>query len=673
MAGISSLGIGSGLDLSGLVENILSAERIPVENTINRQQNKLTTELSGVGIFRGAVSSFRSSLAGLESASSYSTTNFSNPKSSAMSVSITNDAAVGSYDIDITNLAETHSLASGTFTSLDEVVGTGTLQIKFGTITGPGFTSFAADANSTVQSITLDSNNNTLTGLKDYINEGDFGVKASIINDGSGYRLTMQSNTSGTNGAMEITVTDTGDGNNTDALGLSRLAFNASATQMTQTKVAQDASLTVNGISVTSSSNTLSDMIEGTTLTLIEETAGTPFTLTITNDTSSATDAIETVVDGFNTMINSLNDLSRSDSEGAGILAGDSVLRNFTTQIRSLLTGNVTGLSGSITALSTIGISTQADGTLSIDNSKFSSAVSANPTDALALFAQLGKTTDSNINFDTFSEDSVAGTYDINITQMATQSVMTGTTGLSLPITIDNNNDNISFYIDGISTGSLSLTQGSYTTGTDLATELQLQINSASAIKDDDLTVTVTYDTTNNGFVITSNQYGSDSQIEVTNVDTNTTADLGFSISTSVAGLDVAGTIGGNAAIGTGQNLVGTAGGSNGLSIDIIGGTTGSRGSLQFTRGLISSLNTFLGSYIDGLGILSSKEDGLNTSLESLQDDRDNLERRLSATETRLINQFSALDGLLARFQKTGDFLSQQISSLPGFTFNNSN
>ncbi len=667
MAGISSLGIGSGLDLGGLVDSIVSAERIPVENTIARQQNKLTTELSGVGIFRGAVSSFRSSLSGLENTSSYSTKNFSNPKSSALSVSVSNDAAVGAYDIDITNLAETHSLASGAFSSLEEVVGTGTIQVKFGTITGPGFTSFAPDADSTVKTITLDSTNNTLTGLRDAINEGDFGVKASIINDGSGYRLTMQSKSSGANAAMELTVTDTGDGNDTDALGLSRLAFNASATQMVETKAAEDASLTVNGIAVTSSSNTLTDMIEGASFTLIQETAGTSFTLRITDDTTAATDAIESVVKGFNEMITSLNELSQSSEESAGLLAGDSVLRNFTSQIRTLLTGNVTGLSGSITSLSTIGIKTQADGTLSIDQAKFGSAVAANPSDALALFAQLGKVSDSNIEFDTFNDDSVAGTYDVNITQMATKSVMTGAVGLGLPITIDGNNDTLSFYIDGVSTGSFNLTQGNYATGDELAIELQLQINSADAISKEDLSVTVTYDSLSSGFVITSNQYGASSQIEVTSVDTNTVADLGLSVSTSVAGLDVAGTIGGNTAIGTGQKLVGTAGGSNGLSLDIIGGSTGDRGSIQFTRGLISSLNSFLGDYIGGSGILMAKEDGLNSSLATLEDDRVNLERRIAALETRLINQYTALDGLLAQFQSTGDFLSQQIGSLPGF------
>lgn len=673
MASVSSLGIGSGLDLSSLLENLVASERGPVENTIARQQSKLTTELSGVGVFRGAISSFRSSLAGLQNFDSYSSRSYSNPKSSALDVSITNEAAVGSYNIDITNLAEQHSLASSAFTSLDSVVGTGTMEIKFGTITGPGFTSFATDSASTIQTITIDSSNNTLTGMRDHINGGDYGVNASIVNDGTGYRLTLQSENSGANAAMQISITDTGDADNLDDAGLSRFAFNASATQMTETQAAEDAALTINGLAITSETNSLNDNVEGISFTLKEETDGTPFTVSVTNNTSSVTDAINTVVDGYNEMMTTLNELGVADVEGGstGLLVGDSSLRGFTNTVRSMMTGTVSGLTGSITALSTIGVTTQTDGTLSIDSSKLSAALADNPEGAVALFAQVGQISDSNIEFDSFTSDSVAGSYDINVTQIATQSVMTGSTGLSLPITIDGDNDNISFYIDGVSTGSLSLTQGDYTTGTDLATELQLQINSAEDLKDASITVNVEYDTINDGFIITSNKYGSDSKVEITSVDTNTVAELGLSISTATDGLNVAGTIGGSAATGSGQTLTSTQGNSNGLSIIVSGGSIGSRGSLPFTRGLIESMDSLLGNYLDSSGVLSSREDGINESFERLQDEQDSLDLRIEALEARLISQFSALDALVANLQSTGNFLTQQIDSLPGFTYDN--
>lgn len=668
MAGISSLGIGSGLDLSGLVENLLNAERAPVQNSLDRQQGSLTTELSGIGIFRGAISSFRSSLSGLGAFENYSTRSSTNSNPDALSASISNDAAVGSYDIDITNLAEKHALASDAFASLDEVVGSGNLQIKFGTITGPGFSAFTADNASTIQNITIDSSNNTLSGLKNYINNGNYGVNASIINDGSGYRLTLQSEHSGENAAMEITVTDTGDANNVDANGLSRLAFNASATQMTQTRAAEDATVLINGITVTSADNTLQNTIEGVTLTLAKETAGTPFIFSVAKNTASASEAIHQVVDGYNGMIASLNELSQVGIDGAesGILVGDSVLRSFTSNIRALMTGKVSGLSGSITALSTIGIKTQSDGTLSVDDAALGKALDENPLDALALLAQVGKTSDAQVKFDDFTAQTRAGLYDVNVSQVATQSILNGATGLTLPITVDANNDNITFRVDGITTGSLTLTQGSYTTGDEFAAEMQSRINTASTMQDAGISVSVSFDSANNGLVITSNQYGSESQIEITAVDTNTTADFGLSVAAATIGQDVAGTIGGLAAIGEGQTLTGSAGAVNGLSLTVTDGATGARGNVRFTRGLVESMNDLIASYLDSDGILSTKENGLNASLDEIQTQRANLEDRLATLQTRYIAQFSALDALVSRFQTMGNYLSQQIDSLPG-------
>jgi flagellar hook-associated protein 2 len=668
MASISSLGIGSGLDLGNLVNSLIDAERVPVENSIARQQNRLTTELSGLGIFRGAVSSFKSSLSGLADPANYSNRSFTNSNPTAVSASVEDDAAVGSYNIDVTNLAENHSLASAAFTSTSDIVGEGTIQIRFGTITGPGFTSFAADPESTIANLTIDSSNNTLSGLRDYINEGDFGVTASIINDGSGYRLTLQSDTSGANAAMEITVSDTGDGNHTDNLGLSRLAFNASATQMTETQAAEDAALSVNGIPVTSSSNTLTEMIEGVSLTLRQETAGEKLNFSVTEDTTVIASSIRKVVSGYNDMMTALNDLGQAGPEGseAGILVGDSTLRAFISSVRSQMTGTVDGLNGSITALSTIGIRTAGDGSLSIDENAFGAALAGNPEDALALFAPVGRLTDDQMSFAGYSDNSVAGNYAVNITQLATRSSLSGATGLNPAITIGAGNDNLEMIIDGFSTGQLALTHGNYTTGADLATELQLQINSVQTLQDAGVSVSVSYNTTTNGFEITSNKYGSQSGVEIQAVDTTTAADLGLSTGSAAAGLDVAGTIGGASATGDGQTLTSDSGDALGLAVVVSGGTLGERGGLRFTRGLIEQLDSFLDGYLDSDGILSAREDGITESLEGLTDEREQLNLRLESLEARLVAQFSALDALVANFQSTSNFLAQQINNLPG-------
>lgn len=663
MAGFSSLGIGSGLDLGRLVDSLLAAERRPTEFNLNRREARLASDLSGVGLMKAALAGFQSSLTGLDDASSYNTRSFSNSNATALGVSVNNNAEPGAYSIDITTLAASQSLATAAYTSTTDIVGTGTIQIRYGTITGPGFSSFAVNADEVVQTITVDSSNNTLAGLKDHINNGDFGVTAAIINDGSGFRLTLTADKSGAEHAMEISITDTGDGNNLDSVGLSALAYNASATNVTETRAAVDALLSVNGLTITSDTNILTEVIEGVTLTL-KETTTTALNLSVSESNTQLTNSIRNVVKAYNSMITQLNGLSAagSPSTQAGLLVGDASLRTFTEGLRRIMTSEVQGLSGSVTALARIGITTQSDGTLTINESTFATAISDNPTDVLALFAPVGQISDSLIVFNSSDKSSLPGSYLINITSIATRGVLNGGTGVG-SLTIDADNDNLTFSIDGVSTGSISLTQGVYASATALAAEIQSQINSASNIVDAELSVAVTYDSANDRFVITSNAYGSNSDVQITAIDTNSNADLGFSLATGTVGVDVAGSIGGVTATGSGQTLSIT----NGFSIDVLGGNTGTRGSLGFSRGFIESLNDLLDDNLNATtGSLVAREKGLNESLADIGDDRIALNLRMASVEARLIAQFSALDLLVAQFQATANFLTQQINILPG-------
>ncbi|MCK4710309.1 MAG: flagellar filament capping protein FliD, partial [Gammaproteobacteria bacterium] len=419
MAGISSLGIGSGLDLNGLVASLLTAERSPIENSLNRQESKLTTALTGVGLMKSALSTFQSSIAGLADASSYSTRSGTNSNTDALNATISNDASAGSYSIEIDNLAANQSLATSAYADIDATIGSGEIQIRFGSISGPGFTSFNVNADKTTQTITVDSSNNTLSGLRDEINNGNYGVSASIVNDGTGYRLTLSSDDTGADNAMEISITDTGDANNTDTSGLSALAYNATAANLTQTQAAENASVRLNGLTVTSATNVLDEAIEGVTLTLQQETtADSPIRLNINEDTTEITESITSVADAYNEMITALNELSTAgtESSSAGIMVGDASLRSFTTSVRSMLTRQVEGLTGSITALADVGITTQSDGTLTVDTTRFNQAVSDNPSAAIALFAPLGESTDSLISFNSSGDNSKPGSYNINIT-----------------------------------------------------------------------------------------------------------------------------------------------------------------------------------------------------------------------------------------------------------------
>ncbi len=668
MAGISSLGIGSGLDLGGLVESLVAAERIPTENRLNRREAEASSDLSGVGIMKAALSSFQSSLSVFDDADNFSTRSVSNSNSTALGVSVTNDAEIGSYSIDITQVAQSQSLASASYSSSTEIIGTGTIDIRFGSISGPGFSSFSVNPDKSNASITVDSSNNTLAGLKDNINDGDYGVTASIINDGSGYRLTLTSDDTGVDSAMEISITDTGDGNDLDSSGLSALAYNASTTNLSETQTAANAVLSINGLVVSSASNTLDEVIEGVTLT-VKETTSSSVTLNLSESNSALGKSIRSVVSSYNDMMGELSQLSHagSDTTSAGLLVGDASLRNFISGIRRLMTSQISGLDGSITALADMGITTASDGSLSIDESTFSAALADNPTGALALFAPVGQIDDSLIKFNSADDSNDAGSYGINITTVATRGSLNGGTGVS-NLTINDDNDNLTFSIDGVSTGSLSLTQGVYSSAAALAAEIQSQINSASTIQDDGLSVTVSYDSTNDRFEFTSDTYGSSSTVEITAIDTNSSADLGLAVASGTDGVDVAGSIGGVTATGEGQTLSI----SNGFSIEVLGGVTGDRGSIGFSRGFAESVYDFLEGFLDSTdGSLTIRESGLNDSLEDISDERTALLVRLESVQARLVSQFSALDILVSQFQSTGNFLAQQLDNLPGWGSNN--
>ncbi len=665
MASISSLGIGSGLDLSNLVSGLLAAERRPLENSLNRRESTLAAELSGIGLMRSAIADFRASLSSLSNADSFTTRSLSNSNTDAIEASVSNEASPGNYSLDVQNLAEQHSLASSSYADINQEIGTGTLTIRFGTITGPGFGSFAVNPDKAAQTLTIDSSNNTLAGLRDYINQNEFGFSAAIINDGSGYRLTLTSDSSGEASAMEITVSDS-DGSDVDNLGLSNLAYNAGAANLIQTQAGEDALLTVNGLTVTSSSNTLNDMIEGLSLTLKQETNGTPVSIQIKENSDALKSSIESLVEDFNSMISQLNDLGKAGEEESGILVGDATLRNFVNSVRSHITSEVPGVPGDIRALVDIGITTQRDGSLSIDSGKLNAALSEHPNQVKALFAPVGETSDSQIRFLDSSDASMPGQYAIQIDQLASKGSYTGTGGLAFPLTIDANNDELAVSVNGKSSGPLALTQGSYADGAALATELQAAINSSSLLSEAGVVVTVSFDSANGSLAIVSNSYGSDSSVSIDSVDTNTTATLGLAVGAGSAGQDVAGRIGGAPAEGKGQVLTALGGDAEGLSIEVLGGATGPRGTLSFSRGFINGLNDFLGGYLDSDGVLTTREEGLNKSLEQIADERAQLERRMAATEERLINQFSKLDTLLAQFQSTSNYLSQQLNKLPG-------
>jgi len=669
MASISSLGVGSGLDLSSIVSGLVEAERAPTENRLNFKQESITTKLSAFGALKSSLSLFQGTLSKVQSSSTFNTKNVSLSNDTVFSASVTTAADTGAYSVEVTDLAQSHSLASSAataFADINDVIGSGSMTIRFGTTTTDPY-SFTQDTSKATEVINVSAanGNNTVSGLRDYINDNDFGVRASIINDGNGYRLTLTSESSGAANSMEISVSGDGDADDTDNSGLSQLAFNASAqTSMLQTVAAQDAALKINGLAITRETNVVTGAINGVTLNLNKDDVGNVVNLNISEDGGSVSAAIEEFVEGYNGLTEAINTLTKYDSASgeSGLLIGDSTVRNISSQLRNLMTSTVAQLDGSIQSFADIGISTQLDGKLQIDSAKLNSAISTVPSEVEALFRAQGRPTDDSVGFVSSSEYTAPGSYSVVVNALATQGVYNATALNNL--TIDSNNDAFAIKVNGTASNAIILTQATYADGDELATHVQAQINADSALKTEGISVSVSFNGT--GLDITSSHYGSDSTVEFTSVDVNMLADFGFDIgSNGAAGTDISGTINGLAATGEGQILTSSSGNSSGLALLVDSGSTGFRGTVSYSQGIISSIDNLLNNYLQSDGLISTREEGLSDELEDINEQREKLNLRISGLEARLISQFATLDSLIAQFNNTSSFLTQQLANLP--------
>ena len=689
MASISSTGLGSGLDINGLVSKLMSAESQPLQQ-LNAKEAAYQAKLTGYGQVKSALSAFQAAVSKLDSASSFQSIAASSADPSIFSASASSIAVPGTYAIEVTQLAQSQKLASGAFSTVNDVVGTGTLTFQFGTDDGSG--GFTVNSDKPTQSIVIDSAHSSLSGIRDAINAANIGVSASIINDGTGYRLSITSTDTGAANSLKITTSGDSDGNDVDNSGLSQLSYDPAGSagngkNLSQTVAAQDAMLNVDGITgISKPSNTVTDVVQGVTLNLLQQSpSGVSTVLNVSNDGSSVQSAVQDFVSAYNDLTSTLSSLTAYDpsTQKGGILVGDSSVRTIQTQLRSVLNTHITGLNGSYSYLSDIGVSFQLDGTLSLDTSKLQTALNTNPNDIAGLFSTLGKASDSLVSYTSATDKTKAGSYDVNVTQLATQGYQDGLTTSALantggtfttPFVIDSNNDSLSLKIDGVQTGTISLTQGSYATGAALAAEIQSKINGDSGLKNAGSSVTVSFDNTSGTFRITSDRYGSASKVEIVTIGTNTTSTLGLSVGAGTAdGVDAAGTIGGVAALGSGQYLTGATGSPvEGLKLLISGGSTGMRGTVNYSQGYAHQLDSFVGFALGSNGPISARTDGINKSIDRINKQVDEMNYRLSEMQKRYLAEFNAMDTLVGQMRATSDYLTQQLSSLSSLTSSSS-
>ncbi len=676
---LTATGLGSGLDIEGLVTQLVASERAISDIQLNRESTKITSKFSALGSLKGALGGFDASLSSLTSASKFESKKASSSDADSIAVTVNSLAVPNSYAVSVSQLAESHALVSSAFADDDTTqLGTGTLTIRKGSTDYDSgtdtYNSFTENSDFESVTINIDSSNNTLQGIAEAINDSDAEINASVVNDGSGFRLLLSSAATGADNSLEIVVDDD-DSNDTDTLGLSRLAFNAAATNLEQTNEALDAQLNINGLSVSSANNTVDMAIEGLTLDLNKVTTG-DVTITVDADFTSVIAAVNSFVAGYNQFATTANSLSafNADTEIAGPLLGDFTLRSITQQVDSIVRGSITNISGSVTSLTQLGVTTNSDGLLELDESTLSQLLESDPDNVADLFASIATPDDADIVFNSVGTETTVGTYAVNISQMASAGSYTGSGvlpdfGGGGTLTIDGDNDNLTLEIDGIDIGEISLSHNTYTTGNDLAAELQAQINAAETLVSAGGSVVVSYDSGSDSLTIQSGSEGSYSTVNILAVDTNSIAELGIDSGNGTAGLDVAGTIGGEAATGTGNILIADEGTvAEGLSLTITGGTTGARGDVVFTRGYASQLEVLFNQILDEEGALETRLDSFEGRLEEINDRRESLELRWEALEERYRQQFNTLDILLANLNSTSTFLQNQLDNIASIT-----
>ena len=668
---ISSLGVGSGIDIRGLVDQLVAAERAPVQNRLDRKETQLQAELSAMGSLKGALNDFRTKVQSLSAASDFRVMKASSSKSDAVSVSASSAAHAGRYDVDVNTLATSQSLASQSFSSpADSVASGGKLTFRFGAVTTDGggqVTGFNQNADRAVEVVDIPATGTSLTAIRDAVNEAEIGVQASIINDGSGERLVFQAQDAGAANGFVVEVDDD-DGNDTDSAGLSQLAFNASAAHQAHTREAQDAELTVNGLSVSRSSNVIDDLVEGVTFTLNETTAAAA-EVTVASDVSAVRKKIEGFVDGFNALQDQIEQIAGYDAETkqSGVLQGNAAVRTINSNLRQLVTERLDVLGErDVRALVDLGITTNRNGRLEIDSARLDEALADNFDEVGALFGVTGLVDGGGLRYESSRSATTAGEYAVAISQLAEPASVTSTRDLSpsqaTPFTIDADNDALTLTVDGVTSDAITLTHGNYSSGAALAAELQARINGDDNFQSEGVSVEVGF--SGNRLVITSSRYGSESQVDIASVDNTTSSTLGLNTTLNDTGVDVAGTIGGAAAEGFGRYLTAQSGSPEGLKLEITGSQTGNLGSVTFSRGITDALEDALDSYLKSDSVLASTTDRLESRIDGIGEDRLRLAQRLSRIEERYVSQFSAMDALVAELNQTGDFLGTQLAAL---------
>lgn len=651
-------GLISGFDTQSIIDGLLEVSQSQIDR-LKSNRSEVVAKQTAFGGIEAQLASLRSKISGLGRTQN----NILEGKIATTSdediiqVAANSKAVNGVYTVTVNSLAAAHQIASTSFESTDSEITQGTLSIQVG-----------SGASST---ITIDSTNNSVQGLVDSVNASSDDVFASLITDTNGTRILLTGNETGADQTIQIT-NNLGDTSGS----ATKPDFTGAAVQD-----ASDAAITIGSgagaITVNSTTNQFENVIEGLTFNISSANATKPVNIAVANDSTKAKESIQEFVDAFNSLMDFIDSQSsyNAETEQAGVLLGERSVVAIQNDIRNKLVFSIPGLDSAVNQLSAIGIQFNDSGKLFLDSVRLDQALNGElegigTTELRRLFALDGASTNSGIDFILGSSKTQASStpIDVDITQAAERATVTGA-ALAGSIVIDSSNNTLSLDVDDESTGSLVLTEGTYTQQ-ELADHVEALINGAE-IKGGSVNVSIS----SGALKITSDLYGDDSKLG--NFSGTALADLGLSTSDSDVGQDVVGRFIVNGeieeAIGSGRILTGSE--SNATTADIQLRVTlnssqvtgGVEGQLTVARGFASQLDQTIAAMLDPVtGRIKNTNDSYDDQIESIDLSIQNTEELIQIKSEQLIAEFIAMEQALNDIQNQNSFL---ISQLPAAQF----
>lgn len=669
--GLTVGGLGSGLDTEGMITKLMAIEAAPLTQ-LQSKQAKASAKISAWGTVKSAVATFQTATQAMQSATAFNSLKGTSSDETVASVTTTSQSKAGSASIAVTQLAQAgKTMLAGTFTAgqtINTLSTASTITLQFGTITGasgPAAT-FTPDSSVTAKVINIRANATLEQAVED-INKAAVGVTARTVSTPAGLKVVVESLSTGDKTDMRI---NTGTGilnSGSNAFGVDPTSAGAVGTDLVH---GQDAQYTIDDVPISSKTNTITDALSGSTITLKGvSAAGKKANLTVATDTSGVKTQLEAFVKAYNDLDTTLRSLSAYGVSpgkgqapvGGGALSGDATIRAIQIEMRAMFNQAIPGAPKGYSSMVDIGVTFAKDGKLSLDSSKLSTALTNNPDGVRQLL--MGRAQFSQSGFTAINSNSLtkSGTSTIEVTSVPTKAKLVGgAVAATFPANLTGANV-LKLSIDGtLVTANLATSYGSAAA---MAADMQTAINTSLPATRQ---VTVAY---NSGkFEITSGKTGNTSKVEVLS-GTTLSPSFGLTVGSTASGTALAGKIGGVAALADDDSmtLIGATGsGASGLKIRVDTPTLGSRGSVSFARGFAYNLGDTLSRVLSLNGPIETRKSSLNSDISRIDDQVDRLNDKLVRMETTLRKQFTAMDLTVGKYNQLSTYLDSQLKALTG-------